>query len=696
MFSSLRRSVTMLAFILSVATVTFADEPATSPTGSKTAAETKIPASTLAGRVVGASYGDSGGGQEPELAGREDVARELLGMFPKLYAKAQSGVLWRALTIGQRYRTGGDDGGPNPWVFSSGVTALLVEAAASGKDENVRRLAITLLRDRVPDSYLRIHAARLLEVGRDDRWLLGKTGAEEAKALLRERLKENPEYVEAALAKLGDAALSAKFVRAFHEAKDVHEKEKAARWLGYIGDASCVMALAREMRNPAIFVGRNVMHKSIRVDFVDALSMVYPENKLFWRPVERPVTDQWYIDIENWLQQTLGVTWTEPRPEFCYATPIPNMPAGMEVNPKYVPLPPTPKPVELATTLLPTLQQVATVEAPGGEGFVSALAGVLKKHGSAVPESLLKGKPSATLPMLTEQQVCHVTSLMGDLLMHIVYRQCKAAGLQDGPLLADLLEAYAQYAPSMTLRLGAAQYLVTFAMPQDDPENRRRLTIPVDPGRALAAAKTAVTESLAAAKDGRDTLSMRTLAGMQLVKVAVTMVGLDLVSQKEPTGESLAKTRKQWDDLFAGMEKDATDDTTKSVLASTRQYLAQQFTDREIEGILLSRELRPLAEAFYKALEKRDRKALEAVLTPATAIMLKDKDMNVLMKDVVGGAARQVRLISTGTPRPGHAPALNMSCTIVWVDEEGKEHTSYPDGLPFIKTEKGWRIGESP
>ena len=343
MFTNLRLSVTMLAFILSASTAALADGTATSPTGSKTAAETKIPAGTLAERMVAASYGDSGGGREPELAGREDVAKELLGMFPKLDAKAQSEVLWRALAIGLRYRNAGDDGGPQPWIFSSGVTALLVEAAASGKDEEVRRLAIGFLRDRVPDSYLRIHAARLLEVGRDDRWLLGKTGAEEAKALLRERRNENPERAEAALAKLGDAALSAKFVRAFNEAKDVREKEEAARWLGYIGDASSVMALAREMRNPAIFVGRNVMHKSIRVDFVDALSMVYPENKLFWRPVERPVTDQWYIDIENWLQQTLGVTWTEPRPEFYYAAPIPNVPAGMEVNPKYVPLPPRPK-----------------------------------------------------------------------------------------------------------------------------------------------------------------------------------------------------------------------------------------------------------------------------------------------------------------------------------------------------------------
>ena len=78
--------------------------------------------------------------------------------------------------------------------------------------------------------------------------------------------------------------MSAQFVRAFREAKDVHEMEKAARWLGYIGDASCVLALAREMRNPAVFLGGGNVHKSIRVDLIDALSRIYPDNELLWRP----------------------------------------------------------------------------------------------------------------------------------------------------------------------------------------------------------------------------------------------------------------------------------------------------------------------------------------------------------------------------------------------------------------------------
>jgi hypothetical protein len=334
MFTNLRLSAIISAFILASAAPVFAGEAAPKPTvtATPTAAEAaKVPARELAEAVV--ANAEAQRAAPPGLAGREDVAKELLAMFPKVSVKAQETVLWSSLEIGRRSPL--PDHWTRFWVFSEGAAALLVEAAAS-KDKDTRSVALRLLQERFPDRYLKPHAARLLEIAPGDALLLGKTGAPEAKAVLKAGGPSSAEDVKLALAKLGDATLSAEFVKAFDEAKDAREKGKIAHQLGYIADKACVMALAREIRNPAVYVGPGT-NVSFRKDIVEALSIAYPDEQVFWRP-EVP-TDAWYASIEEWLTRKLGVTWTEPRPPVFFDGPMPIPMAGQEIHPTIIPLP---------------------------------------------------------------------------------------------------------------------------------------------------------------------------------------------------------------------------------------------------------------------------------------------------------------------------------------------------------------------
>jgi len=351
------------------------------------------------------------------------------------------------------------------------------------------------------------------------------------------------------------------------------------------------------------------------------------------------------------------------------------------------------RPVELAAKLVLEIQEVAKIDAPGAEGFASVLAGVLKKHSLPVPEAILKAEPSAALPKLTEKQLENYSSqAVKNLLDHISDDRPGKVGAGEGALRIDLLEAFSRYAPRMELRLDAAYWLLKMALPGG--EKGVQPSLMVDPHRAVEAARTAVTESLAAARDGRDSLSTRSRARLLLRRVTSRMIGIDLLNLKEPTRESLEKARKQWDEQFAALEKDALDEYSKEVLTSIRTYLSVPFTDAQVEAMLLPRKCMPIAEAFFQALEKRDREALKVLLTPTTAAKLLDKDLNALAKGMFGGTPRQIRLLSIGgLTTSGRDEGVSVPCNVIWVDEDGKEHTSRPE-IHIVKTDKGWLVGE--
>ncbi len=263
--------------------------------------------------------------QWQKLIGREDVAVELRRALPKLDKKGQKNLLSKALSIGRR-------NGSKRWEFSSAVTALLVEAAASCDDPSVREYAADLLVEQVPDQYLRVHTSTIIEAVRSGKignaLLLGKTGAAEAKALLQKggRLwKVSSHKAELALAKLGDTERAASFVRAFAKAKNASNKAQLAKSLGYIGDAACVLTLARDMRTSIIYDAGGVL-KSLRLDIVAALSEVYPEESVLWQcDVQgNKEVDEWYDAVEKWLEGYLGITWQTPRPKPFSSAPRPH------------------------------------------------------------------------------------------------------------------------------------------------------------------------------------------------------------------------------------------------------------------------------------------------------------------------------------------------------------------------------------
>ena len=212
-------------------------------------------AESLVGRIVQAVQG---GEHFPahdyaKLAGREDVAQEMERVFPELTPEQQKKLLGYLPSIGARK-------GCHRWFFSVGMTRLLVKAASSGKSYDVRDSAGTRLVRYVPDSYLRIHAATIVDaagsgaLNRES--LLGKTGSHEAREFIKQSGRDST-WARLALAKLGDTSISLEFVEAFRNETNVMKKARMAGQLGYIGDAACVYALAREMRSPLIHLEKS-------------------------------------------------------------------------------------------------------------------------------------------------------------------------------------------------------------------------------------------------------------------------------------------------------------------------------------------------------------------------------------------------------------------------------------------------------
>ena len=258
------------------------------------------------------------------LRGREDVLAELPKLTESLDAMDQRDVLLAVLNIG----TTEDD---RRWVMSSAVTAYWVEAAVTAQDDEVRAYAADLLVKYVPDSFIAVHAATLVNATEQGKLynslLLGKTCAEEARQLLlanRKLWNVNEAKAKAACAKLGDAGMARDLVDDYQNEHDGRKKASLAQMLGYIGDPACVLALARDMRTPIVYKVGGV-RRSLRTDIVAALGCAYPRESVFRDHGLQGTAeiDAWFAAVEKWLQKHLEITWQTERPEPITSTPIP-------------------------------------------------------------------------------------------------------------------------------------------------------------------------------------------------------------------------------------------------------------------------------------------------------------------------------------------------------------------------------------
>lgn len=256
-----------------------------------------------------------------ELFGREDLFPLLKKRFPtlpRLVRKDLVGVMTRVGMDPQMRQ--------NRWLFSRGLVEFLVTVVANDPDREVRNRAAEILVDHVPDVYLQVWGREIVAAAKkhstdSDILLLGKTGAVEARQLLlsdKEFKRIDPRETQMALAKLGDTKLSTQFIRDFEREKGPTKKATLAKTLGYIGDAGCVLALARNIRSP-LTVEIGAVRKPLRFEIAAALSTAFPETPIFWvSPLKPPQDNSWYERIEKWLQGYLGITWDQPRPPFSH------------------------------------------------------------------------------------------------------------------------------------------------------------------------------------------------------------------------------------------------------------------------------------------------------------------------------------------------------------------------------------------
>jgi hypothetical protein len=224
---------------------------------------------------------------------------------------------------------------PWQWHITDRLVVEILVDALSDKDIRVRNEAGHIIVYHVPTSALNAFSFRVIAAVRalhisDDIGLLGKTGsayALEVFAARPEFARGNPQGVLAARAGLGDPDAEKHLVKRFLEAKSPDRKVQLARLLGRVGTPAAVAALASELRSPMVY-RKGGMELSVRVPIIRALSMAMPQHRVLWRPDPPPGSDDYYIEIEKWCQQTLHVSWDKRRPAFFYSMPIPRPLSG--------------------------------------------------------------------------------------------------------------------------------------------------------------------------------------------------------------------------------------------------------------------------------------------------------------------------------------------------------------------------------
>lgn len=210
------------------------------------------------------------------------------------------------------------------------VSAHLV-AALDDPDPEVRRISALAVASSVPDSVIRKHEDQVVAAAErydidDISLILGCTGGSRARKILKANPKFrqcNKRQVDLALAKLGDGSLEKGFIEEFNAARTPKGAVEAAQALGYIGTRQCAWTLARAMRTPVVYSTPAGIRVSLRVYIIQALSEIYPDEEVLWRPLRRIQSDEYYETIEHWCQTMFSIEWRQPRPPFLYETEAP-------------------------------------------------------------------------------------------------------------------------------------------------------------------------------------------------------------------------------------------------------------------------------------------------------------------------------------------------------------------------------------
>lgn len=138
-------------------------------------------------------------------------------------------------------------------------------------------------------------ACRIRETAADPRW-------------------ERDEAAVIARAAFGDVAAEGEILRPFTATTDPDAKARCAAALGKVGSERAIVALAQALRTPLTIEIPNVLDRSVRLDVIEALSHVFPDVQLLYRP--SITSDDSYAAIEAWAEKSFGVTWSVPRPPF--------------------------------------------------------------------------------------------------------------------------------------------------------------------------------------------------------------------------------------------------------------------------------------------------------------------------------------------------------------------------------------------
>lgn len=208
-------------------------------------------------------------------------------------------------------------------------------------DGGAHRAAARQLWMRTRPSFLRARTERLVEGFelREDGHLLraiGRTDTVEARRLVDALLAKGSDVPEDIQARCGNKAIEKKILRQFREETDPRKKGELALKLGYIGTPACVVALAREARNPMVVENRRQKY-SVRYMVFQGLGLAFPDEALFNRelglatrwvflsPVEgkKEQAEDYIQRIETWCEQWLGIEWGDrPRPPFQLIAPV--------------------------------------------------------------------------------------------------------------------------------------------------------------------------------------------------------------------------------------------------------------------------------------------------------------------------------------------------------------------------------------
>jgi hypothetical protein len=191
-------------------------------------------------------------------------------------------------------------------------------------DHVVYTEAVSFVAYRVPDDLARDHAAalmRVIETHADDEtsaWLAAKLGSARARHLVVEgRVAPGMDRVERdlVLGKLGDYAAEQRSLERYHVAMDPEgdllESHAWTQNMGRMGTARALIALARDLRHPGVYNWRRGSVRLVRADVVLGLAEAFPREPLIHQELTE---NEHYARVEEWAEQRLGVTFSEPRP----------------------------------------------------------------------------------------------------------------------------------------------------------------------------------------------------------------------------------------------------------------------------------------------------------------------------------------------------------------------------------------------